>query len=345
MFKSDDERLAKRIKDDHKDDLIKKKNVVGVGVGYKEKGGSRTNQPCITVLVERKVGESELSAIDLIPSLVDGVLTDVIEVGKIEAQQARTDRWRPVPGGVSIGHPNVTAGTLGTVVRDAETGERMILSNNHVMANSNNAAFGDSILQPGVHDGGQEGPDTIAFLTAFVPINFGGVNFVDAAVASPIASEPPPEEPPTCSIANAAVLVLNIAAALVGSSHRLKAIRQGEQAEGDVLADNILEIGVVSGVAEAFLGMQVRKSGRTTELTTGEVRVMDALVLVNYGDEGVAAFDRQIITSPMSAGGDSGSLLVTADGLQGVGLLFAGSTASTIHNPIQTVLDALAVTL
>jgi hypothetical protein len=47
----------------------------------------------------------------------------------------------------------------------------------------------------------------------------------------------------------------------------------------------------------------------------------------------------------MSQPGDSGSLLVAGGSLQAVGLLFAGSSQTTIYNPIGDVLQALAVVL
>jgi hypothetical protein len=89
--------------------------------------------------------------------------------------------------------------------------------------------------------------------------------------------------------------------------------------------------------------MSVRKSGRTTGLTTGEITVLEATVDVGYGSGRTARFDEQIVTSPMSSPGDSGSLLVAGDSQHAVGLLFAGSDQTTIHNPIQAVLDCLEV--
>jgi len=95
----------------------------------------------------------------------------------------------------------------------------------------------------------------------------------------------------------------------------------------------------------ASLGLLVRKSGRSTGLTTGSVIVVDATVSVDYEAGQSAHFDNQILTSPMSKPGDSGSLLVAANTQQAVGLLFAGSDQTTIYNPIQAVLDSLEVTL
>jgi len=120
--------------------LLRTRNVVGVGIAKKVVGGRPTDEPCIVVLVERKVPKSGLRRRDLIPEIIGTMKTDVVETGEIRALQSRTGRVRPAPGGVSIGHYRITAGTLGVVVRRA--GVRLILSNNHVLANSNDAKAG-----------------------------------------------------------------------------------------------------------------------------------------------------------------------------------------------------------
>jgi hypothetical protein len=322
----------------HKYDLMQRENVIGVGLGEKVSYGERTGELSMVVLVRRKVPLVGLSAQSVVPKLVGGISTDVVEVGEVRALQARTDRWRPAPGGVSLAHYKVTAGTFGAVVRDRSSGERLLLSNNHVLANSNDAAPGDPILQPGPADGGRDGPDTIARLERFCPITFG-------------------VEPPTCGVAQSFVELGNALARLLGSQHRVQAIQARPQATNAVdaavarpldnrdILDEILEIGTASGTLPATLGMQVRKSGRTTGLTSGAITVLDATITVNYGPERTATFDNQIIAGPMSQGGDSGSLVLAADSLGAVGLLFAGSEQSTIINPIQAVLDCLGVDL
>lgn len=327
-----------RVKSAHKGNLLAKPNVVGVGMGYKVSHGVRTSELCLVTLVRQKVPIEGLDPGALVPKEVDGVRTDVVEVGDLRAQQARTDRWRPAPGGVSIGHYKITAGTLGAIVRDQTSGARLILSNNHVLANSNDANPGDAIIQPGAADGGQTSTDTIAHLERFCPITFS-------------------IEPGNCSIAGSYAALGNAIAALLGSSHRVQAIQARPMAanlvdaavarpinDSDVL-DEILEIGVVTGTVPATLGMALRKSGRTTGLTTGTVQVLDATVNVSYGVGKVATFEGQIVAGPMSQGGDSGSLVVAGDSLHAVGLLFAGSDQSTIINPIQAVLDCLSVTI
>ncbi|MFQ5842576.1 MAG: hypothetical protein ACE5I8_09085 [Thermodesulfobacteriota bacterium] len=325
-----------RIKEKHEASIMARKNVVGLGVGYKETKGVKTDRMALVVMVKEKVPIQELKEGDVIPAEIGGVITDVIEVGDIVALQARTDRWRPAPGGVSIGHYKITAGTLGVLVRDAETDEVLILSNNHVMANSNDGIKGDPIIQPGPHDGGTVADDTIANLERFVPIQF--------------ESEPPPSP---CPFSKAAAGMANFFAGLVGSKHRLLpvVIQQANQVDGalakpvspDVVNNEILEIGVVTGDTEAELGMEVKKSGRTTGLTTGSIQLLNASVRVGYGGGKTALFTNQILTTNMSKGGDSGSLLVSGEGNRAVGLLFAGSDQVTIHNPIGFVKGALKV--
>src|SRR6266508_5351259 len=155
----------------HEARLFRKRNVVGVGIAKKVAGGRQTDEPCVVVFVERKVPRAQLRPKDLVPATIEAMKTDVVETGRIQALQARTARWRPAPGGGSIGHYRITAGTLGAVARRA--GTRMILSNNHVLANANDSAIGDPILQPGPYDGGTD-RDRIATLEAFVLIPFDG---------------------------------------------------------------------------------------------------------------------------------------------------------------------------
>jgi hypothetical protein len=327
-----------KVKEAHKDALMAKPNVIGVGTGYKVSEGRRTGELCLVTLVRKKVPPSALQAEAMVPRQIDGVRTDVVEIGDVRALQSRTSRWRPAPAGVSLGHYRITAGTFGCLVRDRATGSPLILSNNHVLANSNDAALGDAILQPGPADGGQPGTDAIAVLERFCPIEFT-------------------TQPGSCSVAGAYANLGNAVARLLGSQHRVVSIKANPQASNQVdaavarpnassdLLDEILEIGRVSATLPAELGMAVRKSGRTTGLTSGEITVMEATVTVSYGAGKDATFENQLIMGPMSQGGDSGSLIVAAGSLQAVGLLFAGSEQSTIANPIQAVLTCLDITL
>lgn len=317
--------------------LMKRPNVVGVGIGQRIVHGERTGELCISVLVADKIAIEGLAPEEIVPSQLGNIPVDVVQVGPIWARQSPTGRFRPAPGGVSIGHYQISAGTLGAIVHDRDSGRRLILSNNHVLANSNDAQEGDPILQPGGADGGTVANDLVAHLERFCVIDFG--------------SNPGSD----CGIASAYAGIGNAFARLLGSRHRVSVLQVNPQAvnlvdaavarpirDEDVL-DEILHIGEISGTTEGVLGLPIRKSGRTTGFTTGVITTIDATVNVNYGSGRVATFENQLVAGPMSQGGDSGSLVVAADSQEAVGLLFAGSAQTTIFNPIHAVLDCLNV--
>lgn len=138
----------------YKSRFLKLPNVCGVGVGYKRKDMRRTNKMALLIFVEQKKSRDELARAEMIPPKVGGLATDVIELGKVRLVGSRQEKYRPAQPGVSVGHFKISAGTFGAVVRDAETGELLILSNNHILANGTNgrdgrAKVGDPILQPG----------------------------------------------------------------------------------------------------------------------------------------------------------------------------------------------------
>jgi hypothetical protein len=209
---------------------------------------------------------------------------------------------RPARIGVSTGHPNITAGTIGCrVVKD---GNVYALSNNHVYANENKALKGDNVLQPGPYDGGQNPRDAIGTLAEFQSIVFSqsASNTIDAAIA-------------LCTTATL--------------DNRTPDGSYGKPSPT---------------TAAASVGLNVKKHGRTTGLTHGQVYAINATVNVGYST-GTARFVNQIVITPgaFSAGGDSGSLIVTESGNQPVGLLFAGSSSYTIANPIDAVLSHFSV--
>ncbi|MEE8285258.1 MAG: serine protease [Gammaproteobacteria bacterium] len=219
-------------------------------------------------------------------------------------------RRRPAMGGDSVGHFKITAGTIATCCYDLSPfpsmpGRYYILSNNHVLANSNNANIGDPILQPGPFDGGTYPRDLIARLTRYVPIRFHTattrpLNYVDAAIAE-------------------------------GNFHDLnREVYWGGYVKDLYTAPSVGDI--------------VQKTGRTTGFTTGKVTNINGTVDVNYGSGRVARFRNQIITTRMGAGGDSGSLVMNRDEAA-VGLLFAGSSTRTIINNILLVQLLLKVRL
>jgi hypothetical protein len=366
------------------EELLAKRNVVGVAVGSRNADGEVTDIPAVVALVERKLPLAALSVSDTVPETINGIRTDVYEVGFLQAQQNPTDRFRPViPSGVSIGHYKVTAGTLGMIVRDRTTDERLILSNNHVLANSNEAVAGDPILQPAAMDGGKNPGDIVAHLERFIELSY-----LEGPVTQP-EPEPPVEDPVQpgsgCDIVDALVGISNLLARVTGSEKRVQAtsfqslsaqttpvpdaptgpvlapdIRAqaaannvadcalGKPVNPEMFSNSILGIGTIEGLRLPELGLRVRKHGRTTGLTEGNITLLNATVNVNYSTSAgsrTARFTGQVITDPMSQGGDSGSIIVEANSNRAVGLLFAGSSLATIFTPMQIVLDALNITL
>lgn len=310
------------VQDKNQEELLAMENVVGVGAGLKVTKGEPTDTWSLTVLVEEKLPKTKVSKASQIPAKIDDVETDVVEVGKIEALSF-TAKVRPALPGYSIGHKDITAGTFGCLVRDIRRcccglendcgcspsreecpGDYLILSNNHVLANTNDAEPGDLIVQPGPFDGGVFPSDGCAVLERFEPIQLSsfpsapGYNLVDAAVARPLSSR-------------------DVTASMVG-------------------------LVMPRGIDQALIGTRVIKLGRTTQITTGFVLITNATVVVGYSGGRFGQFRHQIITTAMAAGGDSGSLLMDFN-LNAVGLLFAGSPFITIHNHIADVEAALGV--
>ncbi|MFQ6007081.1 MAG: hypothetical protein ACE5OQ_16445 [Woeseia sp.] len=300
----------------------------GFGITMKRAAGKKTKDPAIVFYVNRKLSLRNLPVQSRIPKELripweygkDGVLDVSTDVQAVRFQTfANITKQRPCPGAFSIGHVDITAGTLGCLVKDKTSDKHVILSNNHVLANSNEAAIGDPIIQPGAADGGADPTDRIATLTRFYPINFtaGVNNLIDAAIATPLTPK------------------------------------------DDFVVHQIKDVGLTiptetRDITENDLGQFVRKSGRTTEHTAGYVDTVNATVTVKYGLFQKATFVDQIIIEQVlaeediAAGGDSGSGVLDNDNKL-IGLLFAGSErddgagqpATAIINPIQHVFNLL----
>jgi hypothetical protein len=256
-----------------------------------------------------------------IPAGLDNVPVAVEVTGILSARTDPTLRQRPFLLGFSVGHPFITAGTAGArVIRNDSV---FILSNNHVLAASNDASKGDATLQPGPFDGGVYPVDSAASLFDFQVIDFdGGNNTMDAAIA-------------LTSVAN------------FGNSTPLD---DGYGTPNAAIFDDADGNGSFDDIGHA-LGRTVQKYGRTTELTHGTITGINASVTVCYDEFfGICFFSAnyvdQLVITPgtFSGGGDSGSLIVTDDGNKNpVGLLFAGSSSMTVANRIDLVLNRFGV--
>ena len=211
--------------------------------------------------------------------------------------------------GVSGGNVNditksfCCSGTLGSLVKDSGN-ILYILSNNHVLARVDQASAGEDISQPGLIDNGCRVPRIVADYFGKTTL---GSN-VDAAVAT-------------------------LRSATMNTS------------------GNIEDVGQPSTTTSApTVGMSVAKSGRTTGFTTGTIGSINTSVKVQYqkncgsGKKFTVSYTNQVVinSSSFSAGGDSGSLIVTNTTCHHpVALLFAGSSSTTIGNPIREVLTKL----
>ncbi len=195
------------------------------------------------------------------------------------------------------------SGTLGALI--TKGGTQYILSNNHVLARSDQATVGEAISQPGMVD------TNCSTASSNIVANFSSApklgSNVDAAIAQVVPGQ-------------------------VSST--------GE----------ILTVGVpASTPGTPKVGMSVAKAGRTTGFTCSSISATNTSVNIQYetqcsgGTTWVVSYTNQVLINSrtFSAGGDSGSLIVDATTAQPVALLFAGSSTSTIGNPIGDVLNAI----
>ena len=223
----------------------------------------------------------------------------------------------PIQLGTSGGNVNdktkafCCSGTLGALVTKGTTGTLYILSNNHVLGRIDKAALGEDVSQPGLIDNGCRVFQVVADFSDAPAL---GTKNVDAAIAA----------------ARAGAVDSNGA---------------------------ILDIGSISSTAGVpTVNLAVMKSGRTTGFTTGSISSIATDVNVQYqsgcggGKKFTVFYNDQIVISGsgFSAGGDSGSLIVSNDPSsckQAVGLLFAGSSTTTVANPIADVMNAFTPAL
>jgi hypothetical protein len=245
--------------------------------------------------------------------LLASILTTAVVCSPLLGQAANPYQSLNNNYGVSGGNVNditsafCCSGTLGSLVKNVtSTGTTYyILSNNHVLARQDQAAIGEDISQPGLIDNSCRRPRIVADLTKAVRLG----NNVDCAIA---------------------------------------ALRPNTM----VRTGYIQGIGIPSSTTvNPTVGMAVQKSGRTTGRTTGTIGSINTSVNVRYqircgqGKQYTLSYTHQVLIngSGFSAGGDSGSLIVTNNSNKNpVALLFAGSSTTTIANPIKEVLSKLS---
>jgi hypothetical protein len=213
------------------------------------------------------------------------------------------------------------SGTLGSLV--TRGGTQYLLSNNHVLARTDQALAGESIIQPGLIDSncGQGANNIVGTLTQFYNLETGPSPKIDAAIALVAQNAVDP---------GGNILYLGSA------SDANNVPVPGPPAAGAGLPETA-----------ALLSRAVAKSGRTTGLTCSTILSVSTTTSVQY-QKGCATgptfnetFNNQVAVTggAFSAPGDSGSLIVTQDTAEAVALLFGGSDQETVGNPVGAVLN------
>ena len=283
-------------------DFLDRPGIVGVGSGLDADGNANLVVYGTTPKMVEKAN---------LPSHANGVPVRAEITGLIVADADETSRQRPAPVGFSIGHPDITAGTYGARVKDG-SGNVYALSNNHILADNNNASIGDNILQPGPTDGGTNPEDKVGELADYEPIDYEGTNTIDAAIASTSSSN------------------LDFATSSEGYG------TPGTSPVSASVGDNVQKYGRTTGLTK----------GEVSEINV----TVDVCFETNgpFSCAKSATFENQIGITPgdFSDGGDSGSLIVTDNSdANPVGLLFAGSDTRTLANPIGDVLSRFNVSI
>jgi len=228
-------------------------------------------------------------------------------------------------------------GTLGSLLTDGN-GHTYLLSNNHVLARSDQASAGDMIVQPGLIDNNctpyGDGPGTtpVGTLTGWLPLSSPTTN-ADAAIAQVVSGA-------------------------VDTAGNI--MEMGTRQLDGTLAPAPPGVSSTGGKGEnATLGLMVAKSGRTTGLTCANVSAVNLDVKVDYFTD--CAETRPYLTktytnqlaisgNQFSDAGDSGSLVVDSSDAEPVGLFFAGGTDASgvsegVANPAPDVLSELSARL
>jgi hypothetical protein len=312
----------------HEVELLALPNVVGVAPSIKVTQGQPTGTTSLTVFVETKKTKRALGAAAVVPDTVNDVPTDVVAVGVLRALTFNA-KVRPALPGYSIGHHDITAGTFGCLVRDLRGCCACGCAGGWCHCGGHGHDHG--------HCGGHDKDRDYLILSNNHVLAASNAASPGDAILQPGAVDGglfPSDEVARLdrferiTFGAAGYNLVDCAVARPTTSRNVTA--------------SIIGIAMPRGISQALVGLSVIKVGRTTQVTTGRVLATNATVAVNYGPPGVAVYRHQIITTAMSAGGDSGSLLMDRD-LNAVGLLYAGSAVITIHNHIADVETALGV--
>ena len=296
--------------------LINLQNVNGVGFGNKHVNGKDTKEPCIHVLVEKKIKDINITSNNIIPKTYMGIKTDVIEVGVLKELGLQYDPFskiRPLEGGYVI-NSGEALGTLGCIVTSSAdfglSGDSdddsdsdyeddglyaptqlekhyYILSNNHVLTDNETVPIGAPIMQPG----GLDYPNQyiVARLSTYIPLkaminDSGPINYMDCALAK---------------ISN----------------------------EGFV-SNRIASFGKVKGISSPTVGEFIQKAGAFSGVTFGSVLTLNTTHTTKSSSGKMFLYQNQTIGFISAQSGDSGCVILD-DFERVIGLAFAAGTSDS----------------
>jgi hypothetical protein len=239
-----------------------------------------------------------------------------VTVTPLENQEQQTFPIKLGASGVNANSQDCCSGTLGSLLQD-KNGKQYVLSNNHILGRVGHASAGEAIVQPGYIDAfcNFALPNTVAHFTAAPPIQTSNV---DAAIAQVV---------PGAVDSHGEIIGL-----------------------GGIASDgSYIPAPAANTTVDAFVGMEVAKSGRTTGLSCGSILAVDGLIVIDLSAEcgnptGISVtFDHQVIAGDIATYGDSGSLIVEAKSARPVGLLAGISNDGSFitANPVNDVLSEL----
>ena len=346
---------------EHKPSLLDRKNVVCVSSGFKVKNGVKTDIPSFIISVKSKLNLNELSVEDVIPSEINGIKTDVIEVGEIHALgtcvvapsaacSPHGNLYDPLVGGISIGTKKfdrtnavyyTASGTLGSICVDLTDGSLVVLTNNHVAGVTHKNGYTMMTENISGYDF-DSFTEALAFGVSLAQPSYADhgnvwnqmftIKRIEGFKTSNNISDP--------QFIDAAVL-------------RINNINKADCKVLELLDDlnNAVDAGPFpwASPSEVTVGMPLFKSGRTTGMVNfGIITSIDSTPVVSISSY-LITYDEQLMISYSSLcvfSGDSGSGVYARIGgrIKLVGLLHAGNTPTgTVYYvcPIWKVADIL----
>lgn len=286
--------------------------IQGFGIGFRKSEGKTFKQLALKVYVDKKIPDAELGE-SLVPKALNftglgqEIITDVEAIGKVTLE-LDTVRHRPAFPGCGVGHPDITVGTFGCLV----TKKGKPSGDLYILSNSHVLA-NEGLASAGdriVQPGNLDGGRSPADDIAELSefISFDFGSGFENLVDAAIAK----------------VLDKSQVISKIGT------------------------IGVPpSGIGAARVGTRVKKTGRTTGFSRGEVLDVDFRTSLEYrkpgGGKGFVNFRDQVLCTRYTQGGDSGSAVLHETSNKILGLHFAGSSSTSIFNKIGNVISALGI--